>query len=312
VTKIVPKEFADLSVVIPAFNEAEGIAATLTGLLAAVPGAEVIVIDDYSRDATSAVARGFPGVRVVRHTFNRGQGSALKTGMRLATRTYVAWFDADNEHRSEDLLRIVRRCRTEHLAAVIGQRTTGSASLTRAMGKSVIRAIGHGLKIHAGSDLNCGLRVFRRTLVQRYLPLIPDRFSSSLVTTLVMLERQYPIAFEPIATNPRIGHSTVRMKDGFEAILQLVRAVLLFAPLRVFLRLGGWAFAIGAIYSVAIALIRDNGIPTAGVFIMTTGILTAFLGLIADQISQMRLGQINNSYADVDGDEIEVKDERRA
>ena len=311
-TKAAAKEFEDLSVVIPAFNEAEGIAATLTGLLAAAPGAEVIVVDDCSRDATSAAAARFPGVRVVRHSFNRGQGAALKTGMRLATRPYVAWFDADNEHRAEDLLRIVRRCRAESLAAVIGQRTTGSASLTRAMGKSVIRAIGRGLKISAGSDLNCGLRVFRRKLVQRYLALIPDRFSSSLVTTLVMLERQYPIAFEPIATNPRIGHSTVRMKDGFEAILQLVRAVLLFAPLRVFLRLGGWAFAIGVVYSIAIAVIRESGIPTAGVFIMTTGILTAFLGLIADQISQLRLGQINDGYADLDGEEAEVKNERRA
>lgn len=305
-------EFADLSVVIPAFNEAEGIGTTLEGLLAAVPGAEVIVVDDCSRDDTLGAAARFPGVRVVRHTFNRGQGAALKTGMRLATRAYVAWFDADNEHRSEDLLRIVRRCKGENLAAVIGQRTTNSASLTRALGKSIIRAIGRGLKIHAGSDLNCGLRVFRRTLIQRYLPLIPDRFSSSLVTTLVMLERQYPMAFEPIATNPRIGHSTVRLKDGFEAILQLLRAVLLFAPMRVFLRLGGWAFALGFLYSLAVALITGRGIPTAGVFIMTTGILAAVLGLIADQISQLRLSQLNNGFADVDGSETEVKNERRA
>lgn len=295
-------DYSDLTVVIPAFNEAEGIGTTLAGLRERVPGAEVIIVDDCSTDGTFAAARHAPDVRVVRHAFNSGQGAALKTGMRLASRTYVSWFDADNEHRSEDLLRMIERCRSERLAAVIGQRTSGSASATRAVGKRLIRILGRGLKIKAGSDLNCGLRVFRRSVILRYVSLVPDRFSSSLVTTLVLLERGYPMAFEPVTTNPRIGHSTVRLKDGFEAILQLLRAILLFAPMRVFLRVGGWVFGLALLYSFLMAVFVGRGIPTAGVFLMVLGVLIVFVGLIADQLSQMRLGQLAGHGIELEAD----------
>jgi glycosyltransferase involved in cell wall biosynthesis len=297
-----------LSVVLPAFNEAAGVAETLAQLVQAVPGAEIILVDDHSSDGTGSSARSVAGVKVIRHRYNRDQGAALKTGMRHATREYVAWFDSDNEHRTDDLLKIYDRIRSQDLVAVMGQRTNGSATLTRGLGKWLIRLIGQTMKINAGSDLNCGLRVFQRETVLRYIGLIPDRFSSSLVTTLVMLERRYPIAFEPIMTNPRIGHSTVRMKDGFEAILQLVRAVLLFSPMRFFLPVGAICLGIGVIYSFAIALVAGMGIPVGGLFLMLLGILVFLFGLLADQISQFRLGQFNGLGdhefldADLDGD----------
>ena len=90
---------ARLSVVIPAYNEAQGIAATLHDLCASMPDTEIIVVDDGSQDETAAAAGAFPQVLVVQHSFNRGYGAALKTGMSIATREFVAWFDADNEHR---------------------------------------------------------------------------------------------------------------------------------------------------------------------------------------------------------------------
>lgn len=297
--------FERLSIVVPAFNEAQAVGPTLAELVAATPGAEIILIDDHSSDATSTVARSVPGVMVRRHDFNRGQGASLKTGMRLATRDYVAWFDSDGEHRVEDLCRMYSRILDEDLVAVIGQRVNGSASATRAFGKWVIRLIGQSLKIKAGSDLNCGLRIFRRDAFARYAELIPDRFSSSMVSTLVLLERRYPIAFETIVTNPRIGHSTVQLKDGFEAILQLLRAVLLFSPMRFFLPLGGAAFALGVVYSLLMAASTGLGVPVAGLLLVVSGLLTIFFGLIADQISQLRLNQLNAAppMERIDGDD---------
>jgi glycosyltransferase involved in cell wall biosynthesis len=294
--------YSRLSIVIPAFNEVEAIGQVLAMVVAAMPGAEILVVDDHSCDRTCEIAKAVQGVKVIRHAFNQGQGAALKTGMRHATRDYVAWFDADNEHRVQDLDRIYARLLGDDLVAVIAQRTSGSTSLVRAVGKWVIRIIGQGLRIKAGSDLNCGLRVFQRNVIVRYLGLIPDRFSSSLVTTLVMLERRYPIAFEPIVTNPRIGYSTVRFRDGFEAILQLVRAVLLFAPMRFFLPLGLWSLLIGIVYSVSLAILAGRGIPIAGMLLILAGMLIIVLGLLADQISQLRLGYLN---ADVSVHEME-------
>jgi glycosyltransferase involved in cell wall biosynthesis len=297
---------ADLSIVVPAFNEEKGLGTTLDGVTAAFPAAEVIVVDDCSQDGTSAIAQRRAGICVLRHPFNRGQGAALKTGMRRATRPWVAWFDADNEHRTEDLRRLAARAQGENLVAVIGQRPPTSSSPTRRIGKWMIRLIGRGLRIKAGNDLNCGLRVFRREVILRYLPLIPDRFSASLTATLIMIERRYPIAFEPIDTNPRIGSSTVRLRDGFEAILMLIRAVLLFAPMRFFLPIGLWFVIVGTIYSLALAYFVGGGIPVAGMLAITIGFLAVILGLIADQISQLRLAQLPESRV------IEGADDQKA
>ena len=157
----------------------------------------------------------------------------------------------------------------------------------------MIRTIGRGLKIRAGSDLNCGLRVFRRDIIVRYLPIVPDRFSASLMTTLIMLERRYPIEFMPVATNPRIGASSVRLKDGFEAILMLLRAIMIFAPIRVFFPFGLWMVAIGLVYGFAIFLMRREGFPVGAMLLVVVGLLSMMLGLIADQISQMQLTRLS-------------------
>nr|WP_316656126.1 glycosyltransferase family 2 protein [uncultured Gellertiella sp.] len=283
---------SDLSIVIPAYNEEMGIGVTLDQLLATFSNAEIIVVDDRSRDATFATAASRPSVRVLQHAFNRGQGASLKTGMRAATRPYVAWFDADNEHRPEDLARCLTTIRREELVAVIGQRDNGASSHVRGLGKALIRLVGRGLKINAGHDLNCGLRIFRREVILPYCSLIPNRFSSSLVTTLVMIERRYPVTFEQIRTTPRIGQSTVRMKDGFEAMLALFRAVLLFAPMRFFLPIGLGLTGVGIVYSVLVALLAGRGIPLGGTLVMAAGLMSIAMGLVTDQISQLRLNML--------------------
>ena len=97
----------DLSIVIPAYNEAGGIVATLDSLRSALPDCEIIVVDDGSRDETATLVARYPDVRLIRHRYNKGYGGALKTGMRNATRDIVAWFDADNEHRVGHLKEMV-------------------------------------------------------------------------------------------------------------------------------------------------------------------------------------------------------------
>ena len=290
----VPADYSDLSIVIPAFNEEAGIVATLRSLTSEAGTAEIIVVDDSSTDATAEAARSFAAVKVLRHEFNCGQGAALKTGMRNATRKYVAWFDADNEHRVTDLAKLYNRITGERLVACIGQRRR-SASLVRGVGKALIRLIGRGLKIRSGTDLNCGLRIFQRRIILQYLPLVPDRFSASLVSTLIMLERRYPIAFEEVKTNERVGTSSVRMRDGFEAILQLVRSVLLFAPMRFFMPIGIVTFIVGIAYSFIIEAIVRQGLPVGGMFLMATGVQILVLGLLGDQLSQHRLSQMGDA-----------------
>jgi glycosyltransferase involved in cell wall biosynthesis len=286
-----------LSVVVPAFNEEEGVIKSVQSLRAGLPGAEVLVVDDGSTDRTAERAGSVVGVTVIRHAFNRGYGAALKTGVRAASREYVAWFDADDQHRVDDLAEMVRMLDRNGLAAVIGQRRKPPSTVLRATGKLLIRAVSGSLRMHAGPDLNCGLRVFRADVLARYLPLLPDGFSASLTTTMVLVARGYPTAFHPIETAPRVGTSKVVIADGFRAVILVLRTVMLFAPLRIFLTTGLVLLIAGGAYGFGSAIYTGRGVPVSALFAGTAGLLLMMLGLIADQISQLRLAMLATASA---------------
>jgi glycosyltransferase involved in cell wall biosynthesis len=281
-----------LSVVVPAYNEESGVSDTLRELRTRLPNSEIIVVDDASTDATYARASEVPGVTVISHAYNCGYGGALKTGMIAAKGKYVAWFDADGEHRVDDLVAMADRLHREQLIAVIGQRQDPSPSTVRAVGKWLIRALARSLKLRGGIDLNCGLRVFRRDIILRYVHLLPEGFSASLTSLMVLLERGYPIALQPITVGRRVGRSKVKIADGFASLVLVLRMAMLFAPLRIFFRLGGLFMLLGLLYSFWIALMRGAGIPVGGALMILFGVVVLSLGLIADQISQLRLTQL--------------------
>jgi glycosyltransferase involved in cell wall biosynthesis len=278
-----------LSIVIPAYNEEEGIGPTLTGLAARLPGAEIIVVDDGSDDRTAAIVGGFGNIVLLQHPFNRGYGAALKTGMSVASRDFTAWFDADNEHRVDDLVAMADRLAREQVAAVIGQRAAPGVSPLRNWGKIAIRLLARSLSSEGGKDLNCGLRVYRSDVISRYIPLLPNSFSASITSLIILLEQGYPLAFHDVVTNPRIGTSKVKVSDGFFALMLVLRVLMLFAPMRIFLRFGMILVAIATIYGLIIALLAGRGIPASAVGLALTGMLAALFGLMADQISQLRL-----------------------
>ncbi len=281
-----------LSIVIPAHEEATTIVRTLNGLREVLSDCEIIVVDDGSLDETAQVAGEVPDVRVVRHPINRGYGASLKTGMSLAEGDYIAWFDADGEHRPTDLVALVQHLHEERLMAVIGHRTNPGRSAFRSLGKFGIRMLARALGVNTGSDLNCGLRVFRREAILPNCPLLPDGFSASMTSTMVMLARSYPIAFQPVTVNSDASASSVTVRDGFATLMLVVRMVTLFAPLRIFLRLGALFLGVGAIYGLTMALVLGLGLPVAALLLMNAGMLLCMLGLIADQISQIRLAQL--------------------
>ena len=281
--------------VVPAYNEAQGVAETLGRLRARLPQSEIIVVDDASTDDTAASAEQVSGVNVLSHAYNLGYGGALKTGMAAAQGEYIAWFDADGEHSVDDLVAMVEQLHHGNYTAVIGQRQNQAPSLVRALGKWVIRMMARSLKFKAGPDINCGLRVFRREFILHYVYLLPDGFSASLTSLMILLERGYPVLFHPVTSGQRHGRSKVKLSDGFSTIMLVLRMIMLFAPLRIFLRLGGLLILIGIIYSLGIALATNRGIPVGGALVILLGVLFILLGLIADQISQMRLAQFGPS-----------------
>jgi glycosyltransferase involved in cell wall biosynthesis len=291
--KYIRTDLCNLSIVIPAYNEEGAVESVVLDLIKTLPGCQIIVVDDCSTDNTlsilSSLDSKYENVEVYHHIFNRGYGASLKAGMRKANRKFVAWFDSDGEHKSSDLLGMYRVIETQPVAAVIAQRENASVNLVRGVGKWLIWLLAIALKIDTQKDLNCGLRIFRKDIIFNYLSILPERYSASMTTTILMSERQYPVNYYAITTQARIGESKVKLRDGFASLLKVLRLVTLFAPLRLFFSPGLALFLAGIFYGIFISFSEGQGFPTAGLALSIVGGLLCVFGLIADQIGQLRL-----------------------
>ena len=198
-----------VSIVIPACNESGAIADVVQALLAAAPWREVLVIDDGSTDDTAAVAAG-AGARVVRHPYNKGNGAAVKTGVRTATGEYILIIDADGQHQPADALRLTSRLGEYDL--VVGARSKETqAGSTRRFGNAALNWLASFLTEREIPDLTSGFRAARREYLVEFLPLLPNGFSTPTTTTLAFLKAGYNVLFEPIEARPRVGTSKIRL-----------------------------------------------------------------------------------------------------
>jgi glycosyltransferase involved in cell wall biosynthesis len=282
-----------LTIIVPAFNEEKAISKVLQDLreAAGLQGAEIILIDDGSADQTAERASAVSGVRVLKHRHNIGYGGAIKTGVRASRREYVCWYDGDGQHRPCDLVRLVDEVQREDADWGIGVRGENShIQLSRLPGKWLLRTV---VRISAGNkrvpDFNSGLRVFRAKQLRIYLHLLPNGFSASTTTTLLMLERGYRLVEVPIETQERIGSSEVRqLRDGTKTLMLILRIFLLFKAMAFFFAIGSGILFAGALYSAIVMYMNRLGVPIAGLLVMMTGLLTIFMGLIADQLSLIR------------------------
>lgn len=279
-----------LSICVPAFNEEEGIGESLTTLTRVFPDAEIIVVDDGSIDETGRIAAEVAGVTVIRHERNRGYGSSLKTAMRHSRRDVVAWFDADGQHAPDDLRRVVERVLNGEKDVVIGVRLKHSRdAFPHRLGKRMLKAVAELIVRERVPDLNSGLRCFQRDVIRRYIHLLPDGFSASSTSTLLMMKRGYRLGYEPIDSSPRVGQSTVRpIRDGWRTLHVLVRMLVLFEVFGFFTVLSLVQIVPATVYGVWIALRNREGFPILASTVIISGLLTFFMGLLGDQITELR------------------------
>jgi glycosyltransferase involved in cell wall biosynthesis len=284
-------EVGRITIVIPAHNEEHAIKDVLDGLLARLPAsvAEVIVVDDGSSDRTGALAEE-AGVRVLRQPTNRGYGASLKAGIRAATTEYILTMDADGQHRVDDVQNLCQAVHSDHrVDCIIGHRTKLIHSpLWRMPGKWFLTSLARILTGKRIGDLNSGLRIMRRDVILRYVHLCPSGFSFSTTSTFAFASRGYRIQFVPIVVERRSGKSTVSVATGFQTILLVMRLASLFNPLRVFLPLSLLFIVGGGLWTVPY-LMADQGVTVASMLAMITGVNLFGLGLICDQVAQLRL-----------------------
>lgn len=290
VTNLETPNLKELTVLIPAHNEEECIEHCLRELSQTVPEAKIIVVNDGSTDNTATRASQVDRVKIIHHRRNRGYGAALKTGIRQTTTPYVMWFDADGQHLPGDIFDLVRPVINGEVDAMLGQRTKGSAfSVRRMPGKWLLRIFSQIVARQRIPDLNCGFRCFRTGTLKQYLHLLPDGFSASATSTLIMIKRGYRIGFLPIKSQERVGQSTVRIfRDGFKTLGLILRIMLLFDAFRFFAICALGQIFPAIVYSFYKFKTVGLGLPPLGVLVIISGILTFFMGLISSQISEMR------------------------
>jgi len=277
-----------LTVIIPALNEAAHLKNVLTELRHDCGDIveTIVVVDDGSSDDTSRVAAQ-DGATVIRHPANLGYGASLKTGLRHASTTHVATFDADGQHRASDLRKLWDA--RHGSAMIIGARQRLIHSpLWRMPGKWLLGIIAAYLVKRPIPDLNSGMRVITRDVAMRYAHLCPRGFSMSTTLTMAVMSRGWPVTFVPIDVRPRQGHSTVTVATGLETIVLLLRIICLFNPLRLFVPAAAIVALIGIAWGIPYAA-AGRGVSVGSMLAIVTATLLFSLGLICDQVSQLRL-----------------------
>ena len=275
-----------VSVVIPAYNEGPVIADVVAALASAADWHEIIVVDDGSRDDTSARACA-AGAAVVRHPYNKGNGAAVKSGIRRATGEYVLIVDGDGQHRPDDAARLVSRLGEYDL--VIGARAASTqATHARRVGNGALNRLAGYLTGREIPDLTSGFRAARREHLREFLHLLPNGFSTPTTTTLAFIKAGYNVAFEPTDARQRVGTSKIRLaRDGTKFFLIILKIVTIFSPMRIFLPLSLVTFVVGVLYAIWNVAAHAR-IPNGSVLLILFALGVFLVGLVSEQISAMR------------------------
>jgi glycosyltransferase involved in cell wall biosynthesis len=277
---------SSVSIVIPAFNEAASIGEVVAMLRGAAAWREILVVDDGSTDETAARAAA-AGARVVRHPYNKGNGAAVKSGIRHATGDFVLIVDADGQHPPEDALRIVARLGEFDL--VVGARGDETqATAARRVGNSLVNRVASFLTGRVIPDLTSGFRGARRECLREFIHLLPNGFSTPTTTTLAFIKAGYNVAFEPIHARQRTGQSKIRLaRDGARFFVIILKIVTLFSPLRIFLPVSAAAFVLGAGYAVW-TIYSQSHVTNSSVLLIMFAVIVFLVGLVSEQIASLR------------------------
>ena len=293
------KAVADVSIIIPAYNEEESLRVLMPGLLTFCEsnGIKLIVVNDGSSDGTVDVLKKYSGHECFSfhsNKVNRGYGGAIKTGVRSASSKYVITIDADGQHDLNDVTKLFRSICEKDADMIVGSRMAHKdSSIYRAIGKALIRWFAKLLlPIHI-DDINSGMKIYDTELVKEYIGLCPDHMAYSDIIAMIFISQKHLVLEEPINIKPRTaGVSTISALTAIETVKEILNIVVLFNPMRVFLPIAVFLFLFGFIWELPF-LIKGMGVSVGAMLLMVSGLIFFFLGLMAEQLSLIRKDSIS-------------------
>lgn len=277
---------ASLSIILPAHNEATGLAELLAKLRAQCPEAEVLLIDDGSTDTTAEIARKH-GARVISHQTSLGNGAAVKTGARAAKGDTLVFMDADGQHQPKDIPRLLALLEQGYDMAIGARTASSQANWGRGLANALYNRLASYMTGHPIPDLTSGFRAVRAAPFRQFLYLLPNGFSYPTTITMAFFRAGLGVAYAPIAARPRIGRSNIRpLKDGVRFLLIIFRVGSLYSPLKLFVPIAVMHALIGVVYYVY-TYTTASRISLATLFMLTTAVTIFLIGLVSEQITQL-------------------------
>lgn len=284
-----------MSVILPAYQEAEGIAEVLARVERAVASLdlshELVVVDDGSTDGTGDAARA-AGARVIPHPYNIGNGAAVKTGIRNARGRMLVLLDADGQHPPEAIPALVSALATFDMA--VGARTGDSDS---AVHRNLANAVYNGLATYVSGrkieDLTSGFRAVRASVAREFVNLLPNTFSYPSTLTLALLRSGYSMTYVPVTAARRKGKSKIRLlRDGLRFLLIILKIATLFSPMKIFFPVSLAMLLAGLGYGlVKIFALHEPYGPTSAMLI-SMSVLVFLVGLVSEQVAQLKMDSV--------------------
>ena len=276
-----------VSIVVPVYNEQEAILDVLKQI-EGIGNSEIIVVDDGSTDKTCERLQ-LTNARVIRHDVNRGYGAALKTGIRNAQHECVVITDADGTYPNERIPDLVQTFEEGKFDMVVGVRTGKNAwiPLIRKPAKWIISKLANYISGTKIPDLNSGLRVMKKEVVERFIRILPDGFSFTSTITLAMLTNGYSVTYVPIDYFKREGKSKIKPIQDTLSLIQLsIRTVLYFNPLRVFIPLSFILVVFAFVLLIVSWLLTGKAMDVTFGVILMSAVMVMAIGMLADLIDK--------------------------
>lgn len=276
----------NLTIIIPAKNEAASLVGLLPKLKETQPGAEIIVVNDGSSDDTQKICVD-AGVKVVNHPNSRGNGAAIKSGARAASGDVFIFMDADGQHRPEDIKNLINRYNKGYDMVVGARSSESQASKARLFGNGLYNRVASYMTGQKIVDLTSGFRVVNAEKFKQFLYLLPNGFSYPTTITMAFFRAGYGVAYEPIIAPERIGKSHINLlKDGMRFFLIIFKIGTLYSPMKLFFPASLVFFLLGFLYYIY-TFFTDGRFTNMGVLLFTTSVMIFLLGLVSEQITAL-------------------------
>jgi len=281
----------NVSVIIPAYNEESAVSNVIAGIKKAMDqtglGYEIIAVDDGSTDKTHDVLKSSQGISVITHPENKGYGASLRSGIEKAKYETIVIIDADDTYPPDKIPELLNSMASYDMVVAARTGEVIHIPLLRKFAKFTLNIIANYLSGMKIPDLNSGLRAMKKEHVLRFLNILPSGFSFTTTITLALLTSGYSVKYIPINYKHRKRMSKFHpVKDTVNMLSLIVRTILYFNPLKVFVPLGLGLIALGVFVLVWSAVFMPKILDATTVLLIMSGVQTIVIGLLADLIDK--------------------------